>query len=341
MNRVLKFIAVYLLVGSAISHAETYRILAFNVETLYLRVGFQERVSPSEFVPASRGAGRDRPQYKSPQETQRIADIIKKENPDFAILTEVEDQSVDRFNDQYLNNAYDSYCERGNDHRLIDIALLVKKSSGLKAEFRSHKHLKWMDPVTRQLQPVFARDYPVLILRKPGDPKPKLILAGVHSKSKRDRPGDRESRIWRAEQYRVQAQIIRDLAQEFPDVTIVSGGDHNLEIRDERGIHRDPEVNPLFGVMKDVFSIAPVTTPIEYRVTHSFFPNGNPANVIRQQLDTFTVLLAPGAQVLSARVVFYDGCDIHLGGKPRFPMTYDERSDQPSDHNPIVTEIRL
>jgi hypothetical protein len=214
---------------------------------------------------------------------------------------------------------------------------LVRKSLGFEIEYRTNKDLTWSDPATGNArQPLFARDFPVAILRAKGSSKPALILTGQHAKSKRDRPNDPESHIWRAAEYKAKAEIIAKLKLEFPGVTILTGGDFNTEVRISAG--QGSELGPIARIMKDAFDIAARAPKPADRITHSYFPRGNPGQVHRQQMDTIMVDLAEGASVLSAQVVQYRNDSGVLMG---LPQSYRERSLQPSDHNPVAVEIAL
>jgi endonuclease/exonuclease/phosphatase family metal-dependent hydrolase len=321
--------------AAAMAGQKAYRLLSYNVENLFMRVGPQERTSATGFQPRDAG-DRLRPQYKSPQQIARVAAIIKEQNPDIMVLTEVEDNAADRFNSEYLNGEYEVNCVRGNDPRGIEIAILVRKSLGFQTEYRSNKSLTWKDPAEGgRVNPLFARDFPILLLRKPGAAVPSLIIAGQHAKSKRDRPGDPESNIWRAEEYKAKAKIVGDLKTEFPGVPIVTAGDFNTEVRAATG-NQGPELKPLVSIMQDAFDVADKTLPAAGRITHSFFPRDGA--VQRSQMDTFMVSLPGSAHVLSTDVIAYHDAD---GRNFPWPRTYDERSKQPSDHNPIMMVLQI
>src|SRR4051812_20062064 len=94
---------------AAIAGQQSYRILSYNVENFFMRVGPQDRVSATEFQARDEGE-RTRPEYKDPRQIERIAGIIKEQNPDFMVLTEVEDTGAFKFNSEYLNGEYEVHC---------------------------------------------------------------------------------------------------------------------------------------------------------------------------------------------------------------------------------------
>lgn len=303
-----------------------------------MRVGAFERTKDNKFRKIDKGS-RNRPEYKSHIDIQREANIIKTQNPDFLILTEVETNAAGRFNTEYLGGLYDVYSVKGNDQRGIDIVMMVKKSLRLVGEYRTNKNLKWYDPASKQELFVFSRDFPVLILKRPNEKNPVLILTATHSKSKRDRPGDPLSHKWRAKQYEVMAQIINNLEIEFPGVPLVMGGDYNTEVRASKDKMSDEELKPMRSVTKDAFDIAEETISADDRITHSYFPSSKPGRVNRSQLDTFLVRLGSSMRVLKTKVLPYTNAS---GEEIALPRSYQERSRQPSDHNPIIMwfEIR-
>ena len=154
-----------------------FSIMGYNVENLFMRAGAHERMQDGSLRRIDKGQ-RNREKFKSTYDLQREAAIINGKNPDFLVLTEVEDDAAHRFSKEYLNDAYNVFSIPGNDQRGINIAVLVKKSLNMVGEYRSHKNLTWDDPASRQVQPIFSRDFPVLILRESKTQQPFLIIAG-------------------------------------------------------------------------------------------------------------------------------------------------------------------
>jgi hypothetical protein len=255
------------------------------------------------------------------------------QNPDFAILTEVENiQALNALATHQLQGRYRPLLKEGNDIRGIDIGFLVRTNLPWHTNLVSHKEIQFTDPMTGHTAPLFSRDLPVLeIRRKPDDPKPLLVLVGNHAKSKRSMDGDFESTRWRTAQYEEAAKIIQTDYQS-QGIPVIMAGDFNTDVR------FDPEVAPVKSILKSSLEIAPDALPVDQRVTHTYFPRGSKQQPDpppeRSQMDD--ILVSPGITVLSAQIIKYKNPD---GTERTLPRSYKERSEQPSDHNPVRAVI--
>ncbi|UPT73583.1 MAG: hypothetical protein M0D55_17240 [Elusimicrobiota bacterium] len=179
---------------------------------------------------------------------------------------------------------------------------------------------------------MFSRDLTSLVVRAEPGGKPLFVLFGTHFKSKRDRDGrDPESRIMRGAQVRRSAEIIGRYRKEFGrDVPVMIAGDFNGVVPDE------PEFRPLFEAagLIDAFDAAPNPPSGKDRVTHTFHPRGGATH--QGQMDAILVSKSLRGAVKAAEVYRYK--DDQGRAKP-IPRTYEERSQNPSDHFPVILTL--
>ena len=273
---------------------------------------------------------------KDKEQTQGVARAIKEEKLDFVVLQEVEGMaSLQKFNEQYLDDAYEVFLQKGNDGRGIEIGFLVKKDLPFKIRMHGHARQTWENPKTGNVEPLFSRDLPSLHVRlkttSMNDP-PEFILAGTHYKSQRDRSGDPRSAFFRSRQAEETKKILKEYEKLYPETPIFMGGDFNADI------HKSPEFKGFFEdrFMQDSFDLGkgPIT-PSE-RVTHTYHPREGPTE--NSQLDAILANQAGADSVLDARVHRYKNAD----GSPRpLPKTYEEREANPSDHFMVVMRARF
>ena len=113
---------------------------------------------------------------------------------------------------------------------------------------------------------------------------------------------------------------------------MIEGGDYNTELRKDKNPRSDKELAAFREVMKDAFDLSEDSVPLEERITHSYFPSNKPGTIERHQLDAFMINGSPRIRVLSMKIISYTDKD---GRAFPLPMSYQERSRQPSDHNAI------
>lgn len=259
--------------------------------------------------------------------------VILENDLDVVALQEVENvAALADFNANYLDGKYDVFLIEGNDERGIDVAFLVKKDLPFAVEQRSHKEETWVDPILGgEPTKLFSRDLTSLVVRAPGKPQPLFVLFGVHFKSKRDRGGDPESRIMRGAQVNRAAEIIGRYRAEFGEETpVMIAGDFNGEVPNES------EFKPLFEAagLIDSFDATPNPPSDKDRVTHTYHPKGGATHY--GQMDAVLVSKGLRGAVKKAEVYRYKDED----GKVRaIPKTYEERSQNPSDHFPVVVTL--
>lgn len=311
---------------------ETLKVYIHNVENLSHSVGKQERISATHFRPSTsdRNRGMDqKPQWKK----NELIRLLLQEDPEVGTFTEVEDieAAKELFNSHpQLKNKYELFLIEGNDERGIDILTFVRKSLPLRVVYESYKTSTWMDPIEKKQNPLFSRDIPVLSLYVKGATKPSYVFMGNHAKSKRDRPGDQNSNLWRAAQYVGARMIYEKYRKQFGnDVQFLFQGDFNLNVQ------KDPALNPIREVLQSAFAFSP--DPIYYDIiTHTFHPRGQ-SEPEYNHMDDIRISTNMHGNVLQIYVVNMRD----RNGRPLpLPLTYDERSEQPSDHWPVSAQFK-
>lgn len=306
---------------------EKLTVVAYNMLNLGSHVGkFAWDPATGTFTKIKAG------QSKQARFREEQAAILAEIGADAVIAPEVEGLSaLEQFVAHDAGHAYHPILQTGNDGRGIDIGMMLRRDLPLRWEIRSNKHVAFHDPVTNQRMKLFSRDIPVMILRLGDDPRPLLVLVGTHFKSKRDRPGDRESRILRKAQVDGAVSIVDELFREFgSDAPIVFGGDFN------GSIHAEAEFASLKKALAlaDAFDLmTPPMTDAE-RITHTYHPQRGP--VSKAQLDALFV--SRGIQHCLEKAYVYRYRDASGHVKP-IPNTIGQRKDNPSDHFPVVTEF--
>lgn len=300
--------------------------MTFNVENLFVHVGKFDRLSPTQFVAHSNKPEqkeRPKPHYK----IEWITKIIDEENPDIITVQEVESKEALENLAMRLNRPYKTLLIEGNDGRGIDIGFLVKTDLPLDIRHITHKEDKWFDPVTKAVIPLYSRDLPILEFRVDKNMiQPSFILIGNHAKSKRDRPGDPESKMWRAAQYEGASKIIKSYLDR--GTKVIFAGDFNIDVR------KDSELNPVRNLLASAFDVAVKTVLEEQRITHTYHPQGGATH--KAQMDDVMVSNNLNDSVVSAQVVPYKS-----GNGTLFPIpeTYEQRQLQPSDHRPVIVKM--
>jgi hypothetical protein len=260
------------------------------------------------------------------------AAAILAEDMDVVVLQEVENiAALEQFAAEHLGGAYRAFLIEGNDERGIDVAFLVKKDLPFEVEQRSRKGETWRDPAQGGREvPLFSRDLTSLVIRAAGRPQPLAVLFGTHMKSKRDRPGDPDSELQRRAQAERTAAILRETREEFgPAVPVLIAGDFNGDLT------HDAALRPIFEAgFVDGFDAAPAPTAPEDRVSHTYHPRGGAAQA--HQMDG--VVISKDWARLVRRTHAHRYKDGQGRDKP-IPATYAQRSENPSDHFPVVLEL--
>lgn len=306
---------------------EKLKVYDHNVMNLSGSVGKFDRISATQFTPSK--SDRNRGVEKKPQwMKEELVRLLLQEDPDVGSFTEVEDiaaaKELFEFN-ILLKNKYELFLIEGNDGRGIDILFFVRKSLPVRVTYESHKAATWYDPVEGKQNLLFSRDIPVLSLYLKGAKTPSYVFMGNHAKSKRDRPGDKNSNLWRQAQYIGARMIYEKYRQKFGEnVQFLFMGDFNLDVQ------RDDALDPVREVLQSAFAFSPDNIHPFDIITHTYHPREGQAEY--NHMDDIRISENMHGSVLQIYVV---NMRDQYGNPLPLPLTYKERSRQPSDHWPI------
>lgn len=270
---------------------------------------------------------------KSLKQQKDVKNTIDRADADILTVEEIGGMGEAVVLERDVKGAYRPIVIEGNDTRDIDIGFFVKKDLPFDIEVQSFKNVAQANGQV----PLFSRDLPVMLLRKPGSPedsKPFMIVIGTHFKSQRGSQNDPRGAIARGKQVDAAAEIIKYYEELYGKVPIFLKGDFNAEVRSA------PEFKPLWEKvrMKDSFDLAPpdMTVPRDQRTTQTYHPRGEP--VVHSQLDSISgnkTVQEEGIVREATIIPYYDDA-----GNPRpLPRTYDEREQQGSDHRMLKTVL--
>jgi exonuclease III len=263
------------------------------------------------------------------EKSKKLKTTINEINADVLVLTEIVDVSALREMVSRLNNPYQKFLIEGNDFGGGHIAILLKKDLPIEATYETHRNMKWRDPTTNLVEPVFTRDAPALILKKQGAAQPFLIIVGIHSKSQRNRLGDPRSEIQRTAEFKAYLSVIEKFNRIYRGtVPVVLAGDFNTDVMTAR------EFKVLKERLFSAFDVAKESIPVRDRVTHTYHPENRPTAF--HQIDDILIPPSLTSHILRATVHRYKD---PFGNILPFADSYESRSQQPSDHLPISIDI--
>jgi endonuclease/exonuclease/phosphatase family metal-dependent hydrolase len=256
-----------------------------------------------------------------------LAHILNEKSPDIILLSEVGGlQSLEAFNQYFLNNAYLPMSPPSNSNRGIDLGILFKKT--LPYPHTITNHLNFLKNGAKK---DFNRN--VLDLQLEINSSLSISLFIVHLKSKLD--FERKD-FWGLKARTDEVLGLVDILKKEKNPFIVAGdfnGNASL-------YNTDNEFLPLYSPtnkfqMKDLLEI--LELPIEERATHHYFKSGYRRST---QLDYLFL-----SQDLWSKVdpehsypIKYLG---DYGEKIDPPATLGEKQKFPSDHNPLMVSLNL
>lgn len=275
----------------------------------------------------------------------RMAARIKKQNPDIIIGMEVKDiEAAQNFSKEFLNDQYQAILIEGNDQRGIDVCFFVKRNLNFDFELESHRKYSLTNLPN---DPVFSRDFPVLLVRPAGadkNSKPIMAAYASHLKSRlggdSNKPGKVDKTvIKRTEQVGASIDIMAELVKKYPGIPIVMGGDYNNDVRNQ------PEFSGIYAAgFKDALDLDKNPIPKDDRYTQYFFkriketPDPFDSELVTGQLDAMFVnpefakfILRSGIQ----RDLRPDGTESPM---PRKPENVNKRA---SDHDGLYLVVDL
>lgn len=272
-----------------------------------------------------------------------LAKAANEINADIYVIQEVSRiEALKYLVKRYLNDEYEVVSERGNVAG-SQIGFLIKKSLDIDFELRTHKDVTYRERhgIYRVGEPVFVRDLPELYLRQKDGSNispsqaPDIVVLGAHFKSKMKTRGDHESSIKREYEAQMSAVIIQSIDKRFNrEVPIVLAGDFNTEVMTSK------ETESLRFVLKDSLTLMGNKLSPDQRVTHTW--HSHKGGVSAQQIDGLLINNAMARKLVNARVYHYrnslgqEKIFVNDSQTKFYPLTYQQRSTNPSDHMPII-----
>lgn len=256
-----------------------------------------------------------------------IADLIQSLNIGIVMLVEVGGkESLQNFNQYFLNNEFEIQLEESNSDRGIDLGYLIRKNLNLKTKLISHKDKK----LTNNKK--FARGAFELQIFKNDNLIHINFLCHLKSKLNLKR-NDFEGRSQRAAEVNYLVEIYNKRQQKYQDIPITIAGDLNGVIYKD---DTEQELAPLVSKtnLKDIFEH--LNKPVEQRYTYCYFNRLN--QVYPMQLDYFLIsekfmnkIQINKTQVLGFQSPYFDTF--------KLPANLQEKTRLPSDHFPLFTVI--
>jgi endonuclease/exonuclease/phosphatase family metal-dependent hydrolase len=268
---------------------------------------------------------------KSPEQVREMFRIINEEDPDVLFMQEVESlAALERANKELLGDRYRVILNPGSDP--IHVAVLIKKDLPFDYTVASEGNRRSVETLSDG-EKLFTRDFPVIRLFPKGMSQPGaaplMVLMGHHYKSKRDRPGDPQSRKVAAAQFGATRSIVAELLEKYcAELPVFLAADFNRDVR------TDAEPQILMDLMKDTLNLAKETVAPESRVTQTFHPPQG--GVVNNQLDAILATAAMNNLIMSGHIPRYRNPD---GTEKPLPETFSQRSRNPSDHFPVFIQL--
>ena len=324
------------------------KFLLFNAENLFLLF---DKTPPPEFM------SYDETQWqtlstsvyenKPLQKLKEIVKIIKETQPHIVMLCEVGGpESLNNFNQYFLNSEYSPAIIEGNSDRNIDVGFLIKKNQNFYFDLQTNKNrpISYLYPHEReslqntQIKPQqshkFSRDVAELHLFTQDVNKPFLIILLTHLKSRLDPeridPNGFERR--KAELLTL-VEIYQELKTKNPNAPIVIGGDFN-------GLagktNTDEEFQSIYTSTDWIDVLELAQAPAEQR--HTYYQIRHPMKPDGRQIDfCFLSELAQKHLKKSSAAVYRFKDD--FGFPLDIPQSLDAKLQLPSDHYPIMFEL--
>ena len=265
---------------------------------------------------------------KSKKKCFELALAIKREDVDIVMITEVGGvESLDNFSNFFLDGAFKAYSLPSHSDRGIDLGYLVKRELPFDTELKSYFDYKLPAP-----SHFFSRDVLQLDLLLNHERQVSFLL--THIKSKLDlRKTDFEGRKRR--KHEIEALIDIYLSLQKDNIPVLIGGDFNgIALEDQT----EEEFKPIYEKthLRDVAQLSGI--PVEDRLTYQYVTRGGVA--ISQQLDYLFIDKKWEELLVKEKTSFLRYFDSE-GRLIPLAKRHDQKSLQPSDHFPLLAEIKL
>lgn len=268
---------------------------------------------------------------------KELKNLILEKDPDIIMLCEVGGvESLNNFNEYFLDQKYSAALIEGNSERHIDVGFLVSKKLSFYFDLQSNKN--WplnfnYDPQGPSLK--FSRDVAELRLFSSDRDQPFLILLLTHLKSHLD-PGrvDPQGQNRRSAELKSLLEIQKELQKNYPHTPFLIAGDFNGNA--SRHI-TDPEFVDIYTQTKweDVLELSQI--PQDQRWTFYQVRTGG-GRQDGKQLDYvfLTPELHSHLKASTCRVLKYKD---EYGFDKDWPLTLEAKLQLPSDHYPVFFEL--
>lgn len=317
------------------------RCLLLNAENLFLLLDHQlptpfDHLSETEWQKYSTSVYSNKPLKK----LLRLKEHLQEMDADILLLTEVGgEESLKNFNNLCLDGNYRVALIEGNSDRSIDVGFLIHKRVPCHFNIISNKERSinfWYSHeknMANQPSHKFSRDAAELHLFERDINNPFFIFILTHLKSPLDPDGiDSMGSARRAAEFKALMEIYQNLQKQFPKTPMAVAGDFN---GNASRIEMDKEFDSLYQTtdLDDVLEIKAL--PREERIT--FYPLKSGTVLPGKQIDYVFLSGSAKPYLHSAEVFRYD---IPGRGRPLGPQTADEKLGLPSDHYPIVFNLK-
>jgi exonuclease III len=281
---------------------------------------------------------------KSLRKCLALGKIISDENPDVIMLAEVGGpESLANFNHLFLKNRYSPVLVEGNSNRNIDVGYLIRKNMGFYYDLVSNKGrpINYLYPHERQSQPSppshrFSRDVAELHLFTKDRERPFLLFFLAHLKSRLDPEGiDPNGFERRQAELKTLTEIYNEAEKKYAGkIPIIVAGDFNGNASQK---NTDTEFKPLYETTRllDVCELAQLPAD----KTATYFQVGRNSRVDGRQID-YSFLSPRAAEFLVKESVKIYRYKDHLGAALPPPSTLDAKMILPSDHYPLLFELK-
>lgn len=319
------------------------RIALLNAENLFLLLDAQ---LPPHFETMSEGEWQSHSSSlfnnKSLTKLLKLKKHILEINADVIMLTEVGgEESLKNFNQFFLNNDYRVALIEGNSDRSIDVGFLIHNRVPTHFNIITNKDLPinfWYAHernIEGQPSQKFSRDVAELHLFDRNINQPYLILLLTHLKSPLDPEGiDPLGVARRTAEFKALIGIYKRIQQQFNHVPIAVCGDmngnasrHDTE-KEFSGFYENTDLD-------DILELAQKS--MEERNT--FYPTKSGTLLPGRQID-FAFLSANAQNFLDRSTACVYRYEIANRGRPLGPITYEEKINLPSDHYPLVFDLK-
>jgi endonuclease/exonuclease/phosphatase family metal-dependent hydrolase len=274
---------------------------------------------------------------KSLKQVINLANIILEQSPDLLLLVEVGgEESLNNFNQYFLNNLYDVYTIEGNSDRGIELGYLVKKSLHGQRLLQSHRDrpLNFAYPSDKKNKIkrtyYFSRDVLQLDLVLA---KQSITFLLIHLKSKLDKDRiDPQGYLRREAELKELIRLYLELKSRSSAPIVVAGDFNGIAQKADT----DVEFRDLYSLTQLEDCLEMFHRPEKERYTHLHMPPSG--RIVINQIDyVFTEKSHKHLKVDNAQVLYL--VEDYLSADPA--QLFKFKRNLPSDHFPYLFELEI